>query len=298
MLIKRDDLSDLTASGNKIRKLEFILPDILAGSHDWILSLGPTQSNSCRVVSAIAPRVGLRPAHVLVKDAHYKEDRSAEGNLFFHKLFGAELFLISRDEYVKIGQQELLQEARERLIREHGAVNPYLLPMGGSTVHGLFGYIECFRELELQLEESALSIDEIFFSCGSGGTAAGLAIGKYISTSPILKNVQLSGYVAWETPEYFHRHVNEMLKLVGLDNEVKSEEILRFVQSKGLGYALNSAEELQVIREVARSSGIVLDGTYTSKAVTTFIKEERDEGRKCLFIHTGGLFSMIGREDV
>jgi D-cysteine desulfhydrase len=298
MLIKRDDLSDMTASGNKIRKLEFIIADVLAGSHDWVLSVGGTQSNSCRAVTAIASRVGLRAAHVLVKEFNYKEDRPAEGNLFFHKLFGAELFLITREEYAKKGQQKSLQEARERLINEHGAINPYLIPVGGSTVHGIFGYIECIHEIELQLKESELSIDEIFFSCGSGGTAVGLAVGKYLSSSPILKNVQLTGYIAWETPEYFHHHVNEMLKLLGLDTEVKSEEIIQFVQSKGLGYSLNTEDELQVIREVARSSGIVLDGTYTSKAINVFIKEGRDEGRRCLFIHTGGLFSMMGREDV
>jgi 1-aminocyclopropane-1-carboxylate deaminase/D-cysteine desulfhydrase-like pyridoxal-dependent ACC family enzyme len=48
LLIKRDDLSDLTASGNKIRKLEFILPEVAEGSYDWIVSVGGTQSNHCR----------------------------------------------------------------------------------------------------------------------------------------------------------------------------------------------------------------------------------------------------------
>lgn len=299
MLIKRDDLGDATA-GSKTRKLEFIFPEILKGDHDWILSIGTTQSNSCAALTTTAAKVGLRSAHVLIKDHYYKEERPADGNLFFHRLFGSQLFLMSREEYRQVGKDKnaILQNIKEVLIKEHGAINPYVIPLGSSTTSGLFGYIECIHELELQLEELNHSVDEIFFSCGSGGTAAGLAIGKYLCKSHKLKSAQLTAYMSWETtPHHFHDYVNEMLATLGL-NEVKSEDIIRFVPAHGLGFAINNENDLQVMRDVARSSGVVLDGTYTSKALASFIDERWAKGKNCLFIHTGGIYSMIGREDV
>ena len=200
MLIKRDDLSDLTAHGNKIRKLEFIVPDILRGEHDWILSLGPTQSNSCRVASAIATRVGLKAAHVLIDREEAGVDsvhNSTAGNLFFHHVYGATLFVRSRAEYLVKGQQALLDEARTKLLNDFGAIKPYILPMGGSNLQGLFGYVQCFHELEMQLASQQLEgkIDELFFSCGSGGTAAGLALGKHLAiTDSPLYTVRLTGH--------------------------------------------------------------------------------------------------------
>lgn len=206
---------------------------------------------------------------------------------------------MSKEEYLSKGKEKLLEEAGERLKENYGAKKPFLLLVGGSTVHGAFGYIEFMRELEAQLQESGEHIDEIIFSAGSGGTATGLAVGKYISTSPVIKNVKLTGYTACDTPEWFHGHVNEMLHELGLGDKVKSEDLINFVQSKGIGYAVSSPEELQTIRDVARSSGIILDCSYTGKAIHGFVKEGgRDENVKCLFVHTGGLFSIFGQEEL
>jgi len=294
MLIKRDDLSDFAASGNKLRKLEFIFPHVVAGQHDWIISIGGTQSNHCRAVSAVAARLGIPSAHVLRKDAAFRQDRQAEGNLLLQKLFGSKLYLVDKETYIQKGAETLLREGADRLIHENGVRNPYLLPVGGSTVEGVWGYIECIRELELQLESSDETIDDIFFSCGSGGTASGLAIGKYLSTSPKLKNVKLTGYLACDTPEYFHDHVNQMLKALGLfDDGVRSEDIVRFVSSRGRGYSIATDEELSVITQIAKTSGILLDGTYTGKALNGFIKEGRSLGTRSLFIHTGGAFALF-----
>lgn len=274
------------------------MPDAILQNHDWIVSIGGTQSNHCRAVSAVAARVGLRCAHVLRKDSSYREDKPLEGNLFFHKLFGVETFLISKDEYVSKGQDQLLKEAGERLVAEYGAKNPYLMPVGGSVIKGAFGYIEFMNELAAQLEESGIEVDELIFSCGSGGTAAGIAIGKYLSSSPVIKKMKITGYTACDTPEWFHEHVNEMLAYLGLDKEVKSEELLRLVQAKGVGYAVNTEEEYSLIRQVAQSSGVVLDGSYTGKAINGFVSEAGDDVSRCMFVHTGGIFSLLGQENL
>lgn len=310
LLIKRDDLFDSTSSsGNKIRKLEFILPPILQSGYDLILSLGPEQSNSCAVLTTTASKFGLKSAHVLIKTP---ASSKKQGNMFFHKLFGSKLFHVSRDDYLQKGQEALLQEAKHRLISTRFCSNPFIVPMGGSTICGLFGYIECFHELELQLQSMKQSVDEIFFACGSGGTAAGLAIGKYLtkSSSP-LKKVQLTGYIVWDSnAAHFHKYVNDMLKLLGFNEKnVKSEQLIRFIEAKGIGYGVNSDYELELIKDIAKSSGVILDGTYTAKAVLEFIRRQdarnaaeeaaghtKTKRKNCLFLHTGGMYSMFGNE--
>jgi len=308
LYIKRDDLSEMSASGNKVRKLEFIMPEVERGAHDWVVTVGGTQSNHCRAVAAICARSGIKCAVVLRKDFYFNEDRPNDGNMFFHTIYGSHVFYVTKEEYARKGQHQLLKETSEKLISDYGASNPYLLPVGGSILPGVYGYIECIRELEVQLDELAKSghnIDEIIFSCGSGGTASGLAIGKYLSTSPLIKRVKLTAYLACDSPEYFHEHVNEMLAAIGLGSEVTSEELIEFVQAKGAGYAINTEQELSVIKDIARSSGIILDASYTGKALSKFTedtegeegKERREDGH-ILFLHTGGMFSLFGHEEL
>lgn len=307
--IKRDDLTDMVANGNKIRKLEFILPEVILSenTHDCILSLGPSQSNSCRVITALAPRLGLKSAHVLVETNAEKlnndQVKFTEGNLFFHNLFGAKLFFVSREEYRSRGMDVLLEEAKEKLVKGGDCLNPYILPMGGSTIQGVFGYIEGFKEIEEQVVTLNLDIEEIVFACGSGGTAAGLAIGKFLSKSK-LRNVKLIGCIVWECPggvDHFYKYVNDTLRQLGLVDKVRAEELIEFVEAQGKGYGDNSKEELDLIRDVASSSGIVLDGTYTVKALQAYLTMSKDDMKgkdgKCLFLHTGGIFSLIGRNE-
>uniref|UniRef100_A0A6B2L8Q6 Tryptophan synthase beta chain-like PALP domain-containing protein n=1 Tax=Arcella intermedia TaxID=1963864 RepID=A0A6B2L8Q6_9EUKA len=299
MFIKREDLCDMEGSGNKLRKLQFILPDILQGQHDWLVSLGSVQSNCCRTLSMIAAKHNFKCAHILITNPGYNTS-SNEGNLYFHRLYGSKLFFFTRPEYYSRGHDVIVKEVLERLTKEHNAMKPYYVEMGGSTVRGLFAYVDCMKEIEDQLEKLDLHPEHIFLGCGSGGTAAGLAIGKYLSKAPRLQNCKITSYLSCRKPEEFYDYVDEMLCLVGLGDEVKARQIITFVQAMGEGYALNTEEDLAIIKSVARSSGIILEGTYTVKALNHFLKEHEDGGGqgKALFIHTGGIFSTLGREDL
>jgi 1-aminocyclopropane-1-carboxylate deaminase/D-cysteine desulfhydrase-like pyridoxal-dependent ACC family enzyme len=46
--IKRDDVTDFLASGNKVRKLEFLLADAIQKGCDSVVTIGGIQSNHCR----------------------------------------------------------------------------------------------------------------------------------------------------------------------------------------------------------------------------------------------------------
>jgi len=297
LLVKRDDFSEMAASGNKIRKLEFIFAEVIQGGYDMVLSIGGTQSNHCRSVSVVAARLGVPSAHILRKDLYYDESQPMAGNLLFHHLYGSKLFYCTKPEYQAKGGAKLLAETKEALLESGACKKPFIIPMGGSNFQGLFGYVEFIRELEKQLKENPnIHFDEIIFSCGSGGTASGLVVGRLFCENEMIKNAKLIGYTACDTPELFHEHVNEMLDL--LEIKTRSEECIIFRQSKGIGYAVNDERQIDVISQIARSSGIILDTAYSGKAMAEYVNEGRPEGVISLFVHTGGIFSIFAKPEL
>ena len=80
MWIKRDDCTGCELSGNKVRKLEFLLAEALAGGHDCVITVGGIQSNHCRATAAAARRVGLEP-HIILRTAAPDADPGLVGNL-------------------------------------------------------------------------------------------------------------------------------------------------------------------------------------------------------------------------
>ena len=90
--IKRDDLTGLLESGNKIRKLEFLVGDALAQRADTLITCGTLQSNCCRTVSAVAARLGLKAVLALKGNPPSEYD----GNLLLDRLLGAEIPVLQR----------------------------------------------------------------------------------------------------------------------------------------------------------------------------------------------------------
>ena len=68
---KREDVnSGLAFGGNKTRKLEYIVPDVLAKGADTLVSIGGFQSNHTRQVAAVAAHRDLAPHHSITTEAH------------------------------------------------------------------------------------------------------------------------------------------------------------------------------------------------------------------------------------
>jgi D-cysteine desulfhydrase len=84
--VKRDDLTGLLESGNKVRKLEFLVGEALQQGADTLLTCGRPDSNGCRAVAAVAARLGLRAVLAI------RGERPAayDGNLLLGRLLGAE----------------------------------------------------------------------------------------------------------------------------------------------------------------------------------------------------------------
>ncbi|KEH21438.1 1-aminocyclopropane-1-carboxylate deaminase, putative [Medicago truncatula] len=255
--LKRDDLSGMQLSGNKVRKLEFLMADAIAESADSVITIGGIQSNHCRATAVAAKYLNLDPFLILrTSKLLVDQDPTLTGNLLVERLIGAHLQLISKEEYSQIGSVTLANLLKEKLINQ--GRRPYVIPVGGSNSLGTWGYLEAVREIELQIQSgtSNVKFDDIVVACGSGGTIAGLALGSSLST---LK-ARVHAFSVCDDPDYFHNFVQGLLD--GLKAGVSSRDIVHIQNAKGLGYAMNTSEELNFVKEVAEATGVVLDPVY------------------------------------
>ncbi|KAK7461192.1 hypothetical protein BaRGS_00038780 [Batillaria attramentaria] len=289
--IKRDDMTGSTLSGNKVRKLEFLMADALKRGCRHVITCGSIQSNHCRAVAVCARQLGLTPHLFLRTDATDAEGAGCEGNVLMDRLCGSHIYLVPKQSpyltHLKPRIEKLAQE-----IKASTGEDSYLVPVGGSTRVGLFGYITVFEEMQQQgvLE----SFDDVVFACGSGGTASGLSIGNYLTGSKL----KVHAIAVSDNAEYFHNHCNETLQEAGLGH-LRSEDILHVVEGhKGKGYGISTDDELDFIYQVACNSGVMLDPTYSGKGALGMVRELRKNpatfsGKRILFLHTGGVYGLF-----
>jgi D-cysteine desulfhydrase len=293
ILMKRDDLTGLELSGNKVRKLEYVIADAISQEADTLITHGGAQSNHCRATAALAARLGLR-LRLILRSTDPEPHR--DGNLFLDELFGADCSFHAPEVYNN-NLQELVGEAIAA--EERAGRKPYFFPVGASTPLGCWGYIRCVAELVNELGPDA-PVD-IFCATSSGGTQAGLILGKALFGCD---NWSIHGVPVSDNSEYFRTKLMQLmdvaireyrLELIGKDTQI--ELVDGFI---GEGYAIPYPKAVEIIRLLGRLEGIILDPSYTSKAMTGMLAElpTRSAGRIPVFIHTGGAFGLFARRDL
>lgn len=304
--IKRDDITGSELSGNKVRKLEFLMAEALATKSDCVVTIGGLQSNHCRATAASARLVGLEPHLVLlVSDKNAEADPGMGGNLMIDRLLGATLHVCSSSDYYRYGgdlkAMDKLNAACASQLRAEGR-RPYVVPAGGTTPLATWGYINAVAELKEQLEQLASdsgTFDHIVVAAGSGGTASGLALGCRLSGL----GAHLHAVNVQHTPDVYYQLIAVEAAALGArverDGEVR--EWLSIHDGSGDGYAVATQEELSFIRDVGAASGVLLDHVYTGKALYHFCeharaKPEEFRGSRILFWHTGGLPGLYAQE--
>jgi len=286
--VKRDDLTGLLETGNKIRKLEFLVGEALAQNADTLITCGTLQSNCCRCVAAVAARLGMRAVLALTGTPPEEYD----GNLLLDRMLGAEVQYCTPAEWAKI--DEVLHDiaARERA---RGRV-PYVIPESGATVVGALGYLACGQELAEQVRHGAPDFDTVFITAFSGGSQAGLLMAKQLAG---LRADIVSVPIAWTAPrvrEYVVDVIDRARRRYGLPVDPPRE--VRVLDGyQGAGRAEIRREELEMVLRVARLEGLMLDPVYTAKAfggvLDTLKRDPKAFGRRVCFIHTGGVFSVF-----
>ncbi len=280
--IKRDDLTGSEVSGNKIRKLEFIIADAQRKNKTKIYACGGIQSNFCRAAVAAAVMSGLQ-SRVYLKGSPEDND---SGNHFLQKLFGAEIIYLTAEEYKEVDSIMTMDAMEE---------NAYVIPLGGSTPVGTLGYVEFIKELDWQTDTGEIS--GVISALGSGGTTAGMLLGAALY-APHLKIYGVS--VAFETEIIREKVISLSRECAGKyypGTEINEENLVIIDNFPAEGYDEISLEKLELLSEFARSTGILLDPVYTGKAFYSFYKEflSGSESSDIIFLHTGGIFGALAR---
>jgi D-cysteine desulfhydrase len=290
--IKRDDQTGTEWSGNKIRKLEFSVKDALNKGSNYLITCGGIQSNHCRATAAVASRLGMKSCLVL----RGNKDAEIEGNLFLDKMLGAEIEYITAEEYSNNRNEIMAKIAREK---EKPGLKPYIIPEGASNGIGAFGYYNAMQEIAQQEKEYKVNFDAIVIAVGSGGTFAGLLLGKKV----ISYKGEIYGINVGSDKTYFENCImqifEESCKISGADFSLGKNEINILDGYVGRGYALSTPEELEFIIGLSQLEGVILDNVYTGKAMYGFVQEIKKgtfkKYKNILFIHTGGMFELFSQ---
>jgi D-cysteine desulfhydrase len=178
---------------------------------------------------------------------------------------------------------------------------PYFFPVGASIPLGCWGYARCVHEMVEQL--GAQTKVDVFSAVSSAGTHAGLMLGKALVH---LENWRMVGVPVSDSIEYFQREIRDLLDRTVRDFDldvVAANMPLDLLDGFiGEGYAIPYPQAVETIELMARSEGIVLDPTYTAKAMTGMLaairRGEVREGAVPVFVHTGGAFGLFARRDL
>lgn len=302
--IWRDDLNGFTESGNKIRKLEFLLADALEKGATRVITSGGYQSNHTRSTTFACRRLGLEVS-VLVREP--KLGRNANdiptANILLNQIAGADLHYIPFNDYQAAGAtyQPFLEKVAEQS-RQRGE-KPYIILEGGSVPIGCFGYIAAVEEMLATWKDcgaDSLYPDALFFADGSGGTHAGLHLGYELHGLPTKK---LWAINVCDSADFFQKRVGKLIEDTGAEFSLKfSERELQVLDGHfGEGYGTVTDDDLKFYAKLARLEGVLLDPSYTGKAFQGMLAEIKKDptrfGEKILFLHSGGTFGTFAHQE-
>ena len=294
--LKRDDLTGVELSGNKVRKLEFLLADALAKGSDTILTCGAAQSNHARATAIASTRLGLA-VRLLLRTRNPANPPLLGGNILLDRLVGGEIVWLTFEEYGR--RSEMLEREAESL-RRSGRI-PYIIPEGGSNALGAWGYVRMVEEVAEDLEDlpgHGSQSTTIVHATGSGGTTAGLLLGVKL----VGLDAQVKGINVCNDRNYFLDVVGQICNAAIADYQLKipfspQKDIQIIDGYVGEGYGKASDQVLSLLVELARTEGIILDPVYTGKAFYGMIQELKRNpnvfGDRIIFVHTGGIFGLF-----
>lgn len=275
--IKRDDLLPFSFGGNKARKAEYFFDVILTGGYDTVVTYGSSSSNHCRVIANLAAKYSLSCYIITPEEAYHETANSKMISLFDAKVVKAPLGQI----------KEAINNLMNQLSENH---KPYFIQGGGHGNLGTQAYVDAYREICDYEGEKMIHFDYIFLASGTGTTQAGLICGAALAGHCERKIIGIS--IARANPygrDVVVDSVEDYLSHIPyLGN--KPEIIFDDAYIAG-GYGCYHQEILDTANRCLIYDGIPLNTTYTGKAfwgMIEYIKKNIVQGKKILFLHTGG----------
>jgi D-cysteine desulfhydrase len=285
LFIKRDDNTGLASGGNKTRKLQYFIYDVLEKGCDTVITAGAQQSNHCRQTAAACAKAGL-DCHLLLGG---NQPKNYDGNLLLSHLLGANIHFTGDNR-----KGEDLELLKHKLNKEGKKV--YDIPYGGSNLLGAFGFVDAVRELKKQLTDINLKIDYIFFASSSGGTQAGLKLGVdlyKLDIELIPVSIDKIGLGNKTLDEAVLELLHQGQKELGIQKQYSINDAKLNRDYDKPGYGVISQNEKMAIKQLAQKEGILLDPVYSGRAFYGMLDHLKNSKLKkntnVLFWHTGGL---------
>ncbi len=294
---KREDCnSGLAMGGNKLRKLEYIVPDAIASNADTLVSIGGVQSNHTRMVAAVAAKIGMKcrlvqESWVPHEDAVY--DRV--GNILMTRLMGADSRIV--DEGFDIGIRQSWEDAMQS-VRDEGG-HPYGIPAGASVhKYGGIGYVAFAEEVRDQEEELGFQFDYIIVCVVTGSTQGGMIVGfADQDRADRVIGIDASGTLD-QTRAQVRQIVDQTAEIVELGRKIRDDEIIINPDYAYPAYGVPSHETNEAIRFAARTEAMITDPVYEGKSMQGMMdlinKRFFPDGSKILYAHLGGAPALNG----
>ena len=268
LFIKRDDLIDPIISGNKWRKLKFVLRDARSLGKSHLVTFGGAYSNHLLATAAAAAKFGFSSTGI-VRGEEVNND-----TLFLCRLYGMNLLFTDRDSY---------RDKLALFTQYFGSdTDAYFIDEGGASVLGAQGVSELIGELPE-------TFDHIFCACGTGTSAAGIING--ISDAKLSTNFH--GVPVLKNGEFLRTDIDAYLNNPA---DYKLHTDYHFG-----GYAKTDEALISFIKNFTSSTGILIDPVYTGKMLFAIYdltaKSFFKPGDRILAVHTGGIWGMLGMKE-
>ncbi|HET7388797.1 MAG TPA: 1-aminocyclopropane-1-carboxylate deaminase [Nocardioidaceae bacterium] len=292
---KREDCnSGLAFGGNKVRKMEYIVPDILASGADTLVSIGGFQSNHTRQVAAVAAHLGLKAVLVQEKWVDWDDPgNDVVGNILLSRIMGADVRLdpAGFDIGIRSSWEDAIKE-----VEQHGGT-PYGIPAGASE-HRLGGLGFAHWAFEVAEQEKRLGVffDTIVVCAVTGSTLAGMIAGFAALEEAGGRPRRILGVDASATLEQTRDQVARIARhtaeLIGLRRELRDDEVTVLEGWAGDAYGIPVDSTVEAIRLLGRLEGVILDPVYEGKSMAGLVDMvgsgtiPRDS--TVLFAHLGG----------
>lgn len=293
LYIKREDMLPFSFGGNKFRIAKELFKDMEEKGYNCIVGYGNARSNMCRVLSNIAFAEKL-PCYI-VSPSDDDGSRTETFNSCIVNDCNANIVFCSKDE-VKQTVESVLSKCKSF------GLKPYYM-YGDSKGKGneqvlSRAYKKVFLEILAQEQELGVNFDYLFLPAGTGMTYSGLVIGKIACKS----NMKLVGISISRNKEKCALVLDDYLEALGINN-INIKDCIDFDDEYLCGgYGKYTSCIENIIDYSVKNYGISLDPTYTGKAfygMTEYLKKNKIENKKILFLHTGGtpLFFDYYREE-
>lgn len=268
VFIKRDDLIHPLISGNKWRKLKYILKKAHSQGKTHLVTFGGAYSNHLLATAAACALFGFKSTGIV------RGEEVNNTHLFLCRLHGMKLIFTDRESY---------RDKRKLFAKHFGNDDSaFFIDEGGASPEAALGCSELIDELEQKY-------DHIFCACGTGTTAAGIINGiskNNLSTQfnavPVFKN---GGFIAADIEKYL----------------ISSKSYKLHIDYHFGGYAKTTPDLIQFIEQFVKETGILIEPVYTAKMLYSIFDLAKagyfNKGDNILAIHTGGILGLFGMMD-